>query len=495
MVQSLDFDNISKLFGVIKALQNVSFSARAGEVCALVGENGAGKSTLLKIMSGDIQPDNGSLLIDGKEIFLKSPGEAIGNGISVIYQERQVVPHLTVAENIFMKDIPVRKDKLIDFKQLYSKTQEIIDVFGLPIKPTDRIARISNAYQQMVEIMKAYRRNSEIIAFDEPTASLTDAEIKTLFEVIKKLKIQNKIIIYVSHRLKEIFEISEAVVVLKDGKYITKVDTKKTNQSELVNYMVGRDLGDIFHSLKRNKNIGEVVLEVKGITTDKINDVCFKLHKGEVLGFSGLIGAGRTETMKAIFGSDPIQSGQIWIEGREVCIKSPQAAIAEGLGLCPEDRISEGIFNTRNVKENISVTILKKLVKYGFIDFNSEKKIAQKAVENLSIKTPSLETNIMELSGGNKQKTLLARWLVSYLKILILDEPTKGIDVGAKVDIYQLIYNLADMGLGVIFISSELPEIIGLSDNIIVMKDGSITGHLRREEANEEKILTFAMLK
>lgn len=495
MVTGLEFKNISKSFYAVKALKNISFSVKSSEVCALVGENGAGKSTLLKIMSGDIQPDNGCIFIDGKERHFKSPEEAIENGISVIYQERQLVPGLTVAENIFMKEIPIKKSGLIDFKQLYKETQNIIDVFGVPIKPSDRIIDISNAYQQMVEIMKAYRRNSDVIAFDEPTSSLTESEIVILFEVIKKLKEEGKVIIYVSHRLKEIFEISEKVVVLKDGNYVTKVETKKTDENELIKYMVGRDLGDIFNSLKRDRSIGDVVLEVKGVTTDKIKDLSFKLHKGEVLGFAGLVGAGRSEAMRAIFGSESIHSGEILIEGRKVFIKNPEMAIGEGLGLCPEDRGSEGIFNSRSVKENTSISILKQLSAFGFVDFKREQKIVKKEVNDLKIKTPTLETNIMELSGGNQQKVLLARWLVANPKVLILDEPTRGIDVGAKVEIYQLIYDLASIGIGVIFVSSELPEILGLSDNIVIMREGKITGMLGREEATEEKILTFAMLK
>src|SRR4030042_4223553 len=340
MIKKLEIKNISKSFGITKALQDVSFSANAGEVCALVGENGAGKSTLLKIMSGDIHQESGQMLVDGKEMVFKSPGDSIGNGFSVIYQERQIVPTLTVAENIFMKDIPVMKSKLIDFKKLYKDTQSIIDVFGLSIKPRDKVGNLSNAYKQMVEVMKTYSRNAQIIAFDEPTASLTDDEIEVLFTVIKKLREQGKIIIYVSHRLKEIFGISQSVVVLKDGKFVIQIDTEKTNQSELIKYMVGRDLGDIFRC-------------------------------------------------------EPIKSGKILIEGKDVSIKTPQAAISQGCGMCPENRIEYGIFNSRTVKENISVAILDRLAKRGFIDFKIERETVQKVATELSIKTPSLNTNIM----------------------------------------------------------------------------------------------------
>ncbi|HOL16347.1 MAG TPA: sugar ABC transporter ATP-binding protein, partial [Bacillota bacterium] len=349
MVQNIEFKNISKTFVTVRALRDVSFVANAGEVCAVVGENGAGKSTLLKILSGDLQPDKGSLFIDGEEKQFRSPQEAIASGISVIYQERQVMPYLTVAENIFMEDLPVKKNRLIDFKKLYTNTQKILDEFNLPIKPTDRVRDLSVAYQQMVEIMKAYRRNSEIIAFDEPTSSLSEAEIDMLFKVIERLKEERKVILYVSHRLKEIFHISETVVVLKDGRFVTKLRTAETDEQQLVKHMIGRDLGDVFNTLNREKSIGKVILDVKGLTTDRISDVSFKLHRGEILGFAGLVGAGRTETMKAIFGADAVHSGEIWVEGKRVNIKSPADAIAEGIGFCSEDRIAEGIFRVRPV--------------------------------------------------------------------------------------------------------------------------------------------------
>jgi ABC-type sugar transport system ATPase subunit len=316
-----------------------------------------------------------------------------------------------------------------------------------------------------------------------------------LFKVIKKLKEENKIILYVSHRMREIFEISDTVAVLKDGEFVTKVKTEQTDEQQLIRHMIGRDLGDVFNKLTREDSIGEEVLAVKGLTTDSISDVSFRLRRGEILGFAGLVGAGRTETMKAIFGVDRLHSGEIWIEGRKVKIESPADAISEGLGFCPEDRISEGIFRSRSIKENMSVVILKLLSRNGFVDFKREIDIAKDQVANLQIKTPSLETKIIELSGGNQQKVLLARWLVSNPKVLILDEPTRGIDVGAKSEIYKLITELANKGLGILLISSELPEIIGLSDNIIVMREGKITGFLTKQEATEEKILTLAMKK
>jgi L-arabinose transport system ATP-binding protein len=316
-----------------------------------------------------------------------------------------------------------------------------------------------------------------------------------LFNVIKKLKDEQKIILYVSHRLKEVFHISENVVVLKDGEYVTKVKTSQTDEQSLIRYMIGRDLGDVYSKLKRDRNIGEVLMEVKGLTNDKIKDVSFKLHRGEILGFAGLVGAGRTETMKAIFGADSLDSGEILIEGKKVKIGNPMDAIKEGVGFCPEDRISEGIIRLRSVQENISIVILKELCRLGFVDFKKEERIIKEEVSTLNIKTPSLKTKIIELSGGNQQKVLLARWLISNPRILILDEPTRGIDVGAKAEIYRFITDLANEGLGIIFVSSELTEIIGLCDNVVVMCEGKITGFLDRKEASEEKILTLAMKK
>ncbi|MHB8062048.1 MAG: sugar ABC transporter ATP-binding protein [Ruminiclostridium sp.] len=490
-----EFKNVSKTYVTVKALQNISFKADGGQVCALLGENGAGKSTLLKILSGDQQPDSGCCAIDGKDVYFKSPHEAIQNGISVIYQERQLIPYLSVAENIFMEDIPVKKSRLINFSTLNKMAEVIIDKFNLPIQPTDKVEDISVAHQQMVEIMKAYRRNSRIIAFDEPTASLSDAEIETLFKVIGQLKSQGKVIFYVSHRLKELFQISDIVVILKDGEFVTQIKTAEINEKELIKYMIGRDLGDIFNALSRNAKIEDVVLEVKNLKNSKVNDINFKLHKGQILGFAGLVGAGRTETMRTIFGADQLVSGEICIEGQRCHIKNPSKAISLGLGFCPEDRKEQGIIGFRSVKENISIAILKRLSKMNFIDFKEEEDIAWKQIKALNIKTPNTSKKTVELSGGNQQKVILARWLSANPKVLILDEPTKGVDVGAKAEIYQMICDLAKKGIGIILISSELTEIIGLSDQIIVMREGEISGVLNREEADEEKILTLAMIQ
>jgi len=489
----VEFRNICKYFPGVKALDNVSFKAVGGEVVAMCGENGAGKSTLLKVLNGDYKADEGQYLINGEQVHFNTPREAIDAGISIIYQERQIIPFLSVAENIFMEALPT-KGVLIDQKKLNEETQAIIDEFKLPIKPTEMVRNLSVAHQQMVEIMKAYRRKPRIIAFDEPTAALSDSEIEILFQIIEKLRNDGIIILYVSHRMKEIFQIAQQIVVMKDGKFVTQKRVEEITEAELIRYMVGRDLGNIYDNLDRNENIGDVILEVKGLTNGYIKDVSFQLHKGEILGFAGLVGAGRTETMRAIFGADKLDSGEVWMEGKPIKIKNPGQAITSGIGLCPEDRKDQGIFGIRSVRDNISVVALKDISKGQWLDFKKELKLADDSIVDFRIKTPDAFKLIKELSGGNQQKAILARWVAVKPKVLILDEPTKGIDVGAKSEIYQMACDLAKNGISVIFISSELPEVIGVSDRIIVMREGMISGQVMRGEATEEKILKLAML-
>ena len=490
----VEFQNLSKEFPGVQALKEVSFKANGGRVCALVGENGAGKSTLLKILSGDIKPDKGEISINGATQNFASPYEAIKASISVIYQERQLVPTLNVMENIFLKDMP-SKVGFINSSELRRKTREILDKFGLPIKPTDLVGRLSVAHQQMVEIMKAYRRNSDILAFDEPTACLTDREVTILFKLIEQLKADGKAVLYVSHRLAEIFAITDEIVVLKDGCLVGTFLTKNTNESELITAMVGRDIGDTYAKLWRNDHIGDVLLEVKNLVTRDVCDVSFTLRKGEVLGFAGLVGAGRTEVVRAIFGADPVISGEITFEGRAVRFKSPTEAIQRGIALCPEDRKEQGLVLNRELSQNISMPVLKKIKRGPFINKKQESQLADAAVRKYSIRTPSLEKMVIELSGGNQQKVILGRWTSQKMvtKILILDEPTKGIDVGSKAEIYQMVCDLAREGIGVIFISSELTEVLNISDRIIVMQNGRITGTVAREEASEAGVLALAM--
>lgn len=496
MKQYLEFSGISKSFPGVQALNDISFRVNGGEVLALLGENGAGKSTLLKILSGDILPDSGSVIIDGAEHTFNSPYQAIKAGISVIYQERQLIPSMSVMENIFLGEQPKTAMRTIDKAELRRAAQEIIDVFGLPIKATELTGRLSVAYQQMVEIMKAYRRNSRIIAFDEPTAPLTDSEISILFRLIRQLKDDGKIILYVSHRMTEIFQVTDDIVILKDGRLVKSLKTAQTNQQELITAMVGRDIGDTYSNLRRNEKYGDALLEMREVTTESIRDVSFTLRKGEVIGFAGLAGAGRTEVARAIFGADAIISGEMLLDGRTARFKEPRDAIRAGIALCPEDRKEQGLVLLRSLRDNISMPVLSRIQSGLFLDTSAEEKLAANAVERYSIKTPSTMKRVMELSGGNQQKVILGRWTSSKMttKVLILDEPTKGIDVGTKAEIYQMVCDFAREGIGVIFISSELTEVINVADRIIVMRNGRITGSVERGAATEENVLALAML-
>ncbi len=493
MENYVEFRNIKKAFVGVQALDGISFRADGGEVCALLGENGAGKSTLLKILSGAHQADSGQYFINGQEMKFHSPVEAIQAGVSVIYQERQLVGELTVTENVFMEDLYCRGGGIVDFRKSHEEMQKIIDLFHMPFSPQTKVRKLSVAYQQMVEIMKAYRRKSQIIAFDEPTAPLTDAEIDILFELIQRLRDSGKIILYVSHRLKELFRITDKIIILKDGRFVEDVRTAETSEGYLVSKMVGREVGNTFSGLKRNGQMGDVVLEARNLSGKGVHNVSFQLHKGEVLGFAGLVGAGRSETMQLLFGADRVESGEIYIDGERKKIKSPKEAIKAGIGLCPEDRKEQGLVLRRSVRNNLTIPILDKVSRHGVIDRGKEKKLSNGAVDKYRIKTPSIEKIAQELSGGNQQKIILGRWMLADLKVLILDEPTKGIDVGAKAEIYQMVCDLAKEGLGVIFISSELQEVINVCDRVIVMRDGVVTGHLERTEMSEEGILSLAM--
>lgn len=495
MERTLEFRHISKYFPGVKALSDVSFVARGGEVLAFLGENGAGKSTLLKTLNGDYQPDEGEYLLDGTEAKFRSPHEAIEAGISVIYQERQVLPELTVAENIYLGRLPV-KGCFIDTRKVNQMAQRIIDDFNLPIHPTDRVRDLSIAYQQMVEIMKSYsRENLRVICFDEPTASLSDAEIECLFRIIGKLRDEGKIIIYVSHRMKEIKEIADRVVIFKDGHYITTLDAKQAEEDEMIRLMVGRDLGDIYDTLDRDKKIGDVLLEVRNLQSDHVDGVSFTLHSGEVLGFSGLVGAGRTEVMRAVIGADRMTGGEVLLDGKPIHCKDPSEAQKLGIILVPEDRKTQGILANLSVSGNINISQLREHSDaFGFVNTRLEAEAAERGIRDFNIKTPSPDKKIAELSGGNQQKCVVARWMGTKPRVLILDEPTKGIDVGAKSEFYHMICEFAKQGLGVILISSELPEIIGLSDRIIVMRNRMVSGEVLREDATEEVLLSLGMI-
>ncbi len=489
----LEFRNISMQFPGVKALDSVGFTVNRGEVVAFVGENGAGKSTLLKILNGDYQPTSGEIYMMGNRVCYANPDEAIKAGISVIYQERQLAQYLSVAENIFLGRIPTQHG-FINYKLLNAKAQAIIDEFGLPLSPSVHVKNISVAYQQMVEIMKAYAREADIYCFDEPTAPLTESEIKVLFEIIRKLKSQGKAIIYISHRLSEMFQITDRAIILKDGKFVAERCTAETNESELVSLMVGRDIGDAFLHLNRNQEMGETVLELSGVTTDKLKDVSLTVRAGEIVGLSGLAGAGRTEIARAIFGADKIKKGSMKLCGRPYVPRSPKHAMRMGVALAPEDRKLEGLSLMQCVRENVTLAVVPQYTVAGFINFKRDRSLAKQLIHEFNIKTPSPEQTVINLSGGNQQKIILARWMAMEPKLIIFDEPTKGIDVGAKSEIYRMICSIAHRGIAVLFISSELPEVIGLSDRIIVLKDGQVTADIQQKDATERGILSYAML-
>ena len=496
MQKSLEFRDIEKNYPGVRALYGINFKAEGGRVMALMGENGAGKSTLLKILSADIQPDIGQILINGEEVRFQSPVDAIRGGVSVIYQERQLFSSLSVAENIFCGDLPSNKLGGYDSRQIIKDTKELLDKFGLDIDPYEKVGHLNVAHQQMVEIMKAYRRDTDIIAFDEPTAPLTEVEIKILFGLIKLLKEEGKVVLYVSHRMNEIFQVADDIVVLKDGGFVTQMKTSECNEAMLIKAMVGRDIGDTYSNLVRNTDIGDVLLEVKNLRTLAVHDVSFQLRKGEILGLSGLVGAGRTETVRAIFGADKLLDGEIYMEGKKVTFKSTRDAIDHGIMLCPEDRKEQGLVMRRTIRENVAMPSIHKLSHWIFLDKKEVRKLADEAVADFDIKTPTIEKVVSELSGGNQQKVILGRWINKKVdtKILILDEPTKGIDVGTKAEIYKLICELACRGISIILISSELTEVINLADRVLVMHNGHITGEFAREDATEENVLAAAML-
>ncbi len=491
----LEFKQINKYFPGVHALSDFSLKADSGIVYAIVGENGAGKSTLLKILNGDYLPDSGEFFIDGVQQKFTKPSEAISAGVSVIYQERQIILEMTVAENVFLGDWPCNKAGKVDYERMNKETEEIAKSFGLDIAPDVKVKSLSIALQQMVEVMKAVNRNSKIIAFDEPTASLSGKEIEILFKIIRKLQAEQKVIFYVSHRMDEISQIAQKVVVLKDGKFVAMRDQENVTDDELIRLMVGRPLGSVFQEIQSEREIGEVVLEVKNLTTHSVKDISFSLRRGEILGFAGLVGSGRTEIMQALFGLDHILSGEIIYDGQRYIPSTPTHAIEVGIAMVPEDRKTQGIMPNISVRGNITISILRKLLnKFKSIDVQREEIIAQENIQKLSIKTPDSDKLIAQLSGGNQQKVILARWLVTHPKVLILDEPTKGIDVGAKAEFYRIISECAKNNIAVIVISSELPEVIGLCDRIIVIRNGSISGEVNQTSATEENILKYAMI-
>ena len=497
MAQSIQFDCVTKHFGGTIALDGVSFSIREGEIHALIGENGAGKSTLMRILSGVLQKDSGRIFLDGSERIFRSAVDAQHAGISTVYQEPHLVPHMTVAENVFLGREPVKMMGWVDFNTLNARTQEILARLEMTIAPTATLADLSSAEVQLVQIARAIAFSTKILILDEPTASITERETKVLFGLLKKLNTGGLTIVYVSHRLKEIFELCHRATVLRDGKYVATVDVAKTNEREIIRMMVGREIEELPSGRKEKEN-HEVSLELRNVSVSEspvpVRNVSLKVRKGEIVALAGLVGSGRSEVAKAVFGLNRISGGTISVYGREVDIRTPGDAIRRGISFVPEDRKSEGLIPIQSIKHNISLTGLKLLARFGFIRGSSETSLARTSSQQLSIKSSSEEAEVSTLSGGNQQKVVLAKWLWLKPTILILDEPTRGIDVGAKAEIHNLITNLAKNDVAVLLISSELPEVLRLADRIYVMRDGEITGELQRSEASQEAIMHLAAL-
>ena len=485
----LKLNNICKRFPGVVALNNINIEFRKGEVHALLGENGAGKSTLIKILTGAHEPTEGTIEYNGQKYGKFEPKQAKDLGISAIYQEFNLVPYLSVAENVFL-GAEKKKGMFLDKAHMEKRTAELAESMGIEIDPKAKIKELGVAYMQIVEIIKAISENVNVLIMDEPSAPLTSREIEAMFKIVKTLKAKGITIIYISHRLEELFEICDRVTILRDGEYITTKNVKETTQQELIADMVGRELTNMYPE-GRNA-VDETVLEVKNLTTSYISNISFKLRKGEILGLGGLVGAGRTETARAIFGADQITSGEILRNGKSVKITSPKEAIAAGIGLLPEDRKGHGLILGMSIRDNTVFSILDK-VKNGFIlDASKISDTCEGFRKDLKIKTPSIGQKVLFLSGGNQQKVVLAKWLATECDILIFDEPTRGIDVGAKHEIYNLMRDLTKQGKSIIMISSEMPELFGMADRVIVMYEGEIKGELAREEFDQERMLTMA---
>lgn len=484
----LELKNITKTYPGVVALNNVSVSFEQGEVHAVMGENGAGKSTLIKIISGAINPDPGAeIIFDGKSYPQMTPALSAENGVAVIYQDINLVTPMTVAENMFMGR---KMGKIYSKRRLNKLAQAIFDEYGFQLNPAMRVERLSPANQQMVEIARAISNNAKIMIMDEPTAPLAAAEVELLFSIIGKLKEKGVTVIYISHRMDEVFQITERVTVLRDGQYVATLNTADTNRQQLVNLMVGRELNENFPT--RKTPVGDVILEAKNLTGNSVENISFRLHRGEVLGFAGLVGSGRSETMELICGAKKMDSGEVWMNGKKMHITSPASAIEHGIGLIPEDRKEQGVILFNTVKFNTSLSAARKLTKFGFISGRKNKEMAEKYREALRIKVPHINQMVVNLSGGNQQKVVLAKTLAADPDVIIFDEPTKGIDVGAKQEIYNLMNELVAQGKAIIMVSSDMEEILGMSDRIIVLHEGLVSGELQRSEFSQERVLHLA---
>ncbi|MFD2682533.1 sugar ABC transporter ATP-binding protein [Bacillus seohaeanensis] len=487
----ITMQNIYKAFGTNQVLTGVDFELKGGEVHALMGENGAGKSTMMNVLTGLHSRDKGTITIDGKETYFANPKEAEKYGVTFIHQELNIWPEMTVLENMFIGKELRNSFGLLKTAEMKALAKQQFDRLEVSI-PLDRVAgSCSVGEQQMIEIAKALLTDAKVIIMDEPTAALTEKEISKLFEVISSLKKEGVSMVYISHRMEEIFTICDRITVMRDGKTVDTKPIPETNFDEVVKKMVGRELTDRFP--KREAKPGETVLEVKGLTNKKsFHDISFSVRAGEIVGVSGLMGAGRTEIMRGIFGLDSIDRGEVLLSGKKISIKSPSQAVKLGIGFITEDRKDEGLVLDFSIKENIALPILSSFAPKGIINEKSEADFVHMLIQRLTVKTESAETRVGDLSGGNQQKVVIAKWIGISPKVLILDEPTRGVDVGAKREIYQLMNELTDRGVAIIMVSSELPEILGMSDRVLVVHEGKITGELKKEEATQEKIMTLA---
>lgn len=490
MSDIISMKQINKSFPGVKALSEVSMDLKKGEVMVLLGENGAGKSTLMKILAGVYEKDSGEIHYEGRPISIHSTKDAEKYGIFMIYQELNLVPDISVAENLFLGREVDKKYGFVNFSAMYKRADAILRELNLHIDPRALVRDLSVAQSQMVEISRALVADARVIIMDEPTAAITDQETQELFKQIRKLTAQGVSILYISHRLQEVLEIGDRIFVMRDGCHIETVNAKTTDRDELIRMMVGRELGDLFPKEIQEK--GQIVLQAEHIENQYVHDVSFSVSEGEVLGFAGLMGAGRTELMRAITGADRMKSGQIYLKGSKVTIRSPEDSVKHKIAFITEDRKKTGIIAGMPIDVNITLSSLLKFAKAGFLDHKAEEEAGQEYIETLKIKTPGVNTDIATLSGGNQQKVILARWLATDAALIIMDEPTRGIDVGAKREIYMLINQLTKMKKAVILVSSDLPEVLGMSDRCAVMAGGRITGFLSREEADQVSIMQLA---
>ena len=481
-----ELKDVCKNYEGIKALRNITMNIERGKVHALIGENGAGKSTLIRSLSCVEQPSSGDILFNGKSVIGLNPKEAHELGISTVYQEPNQALDLTVMENLFMDRLKKNKFGLIDKKQTKIDALELMEKTGINLNPTELVRNLGTAQRQMLEILKAMSYDTKFIIFDEPTSSLTTEETNKLFEIINSLKEKGVTVLYISHRMQEIFEICDHVFIFRDGQFVSEGNIKEYDNDSLIKNMIGRDLTERFY--KKEVEIGDTILEVNNLSNSKVKDVSFYLRKGEVLGFSGLVGSGRTETMNSIFGLDSY-TGLIKLDGKEIKIEKPIDAMKRGIVLVPEDRKVEGVVPIMSIKRNITLPNLKQVSTGPLLSERKQKDLSNKMIDKLRVKTPSGEQAVNNLSGGNQQKVVFAKWLASNPKVMILDEPTRGIDVGAKSEIYHIIADLVSSGISVIVISSDMPELISLSDRIYCMREGKLVGELQKDEFKEETIL------